>query len=366
MHLRILPIESDGEARQELEEIAVGPAALSRLIPKMRHLVVRVEGISCPAANVLKQELLALGGDAAVGQGVVECRLPEAQAILMGTVKQLSALSRRLAKQPYGLKLVGDELSRLLGGLPGANFVLRCGPWSLDLNSRTHLMGLVSVNPGERFLPQEMVSQGLDLQGAGADIIELRVQSRITPLEEKALLVPIVARLAAKARAPISVKTSNVEVAEAVLKAGAHVINDMTGLGSGPALAQAVSAGDAGLILGSGVSAFSQMLPCLKMSLDQAIQAGVGRTSLVIYPGNSPGTERDHKLLLRRLSEFTSLGQPILLGPFDLPGPMHDNLEEAYARAAVGILNGAKIIATCQVSKMHRLATALDSVYKSS
>lgn len=357
MHLIILPIKSDGEARQELEEIAVGPAALSRLIPKMRHLVVRVEGISCPAANVLKQEILALGGDAAVGQGVVECRLPEAQAILMGTVKQLLALSRRLAKQPYGLKQVGKELSRILSGLSGADLVLRCGDRRLDLNARSHLLGLITIRPGQRFSPEELASQGLDLQSGGVDIIEIRIEGLVTSQEEEALFVPVVERLREKVDVPISVHTSRREVAEAVLEAGAQVINDLTGLGWDPGLAHAIAARDAALIVGSSWSDFLQIGPSLEESLAHAVRAGIGQGSLIIYPGSGAGT------VLRRLAQFASLGKPILVGPFDSPGQRHD-LEEAYAAAAVGILNGAKIIAAYHVAEMKKLVTAIDSIQR--
>src|SRR5437764_587 len=117
---------------------------------------------------------------------------------------------------------------------------------------RPLLMGVLNASP-ESFSDgglyrtlDAQVQRALEMVDAGADMIDVGGESGVTnraPLtadEEAARVVPLVERLAAEGLV-VSVDTWKVEVARAVVKAGAHLINDVSGLRT-PELADACAA----------------------------------------------------------------------------------------------------------------------------
>src|SRR5512142_1393956 len=100
--VRFLTVGSAAEAERELAAIRVDPFSIRNMAPKMVHRVLLVEGVSGTGGNLLKQEMLALGGDAAFSSNTQEGD-PPASVILMGTEKQLRRLCGRLAEHPFGL-----------------------------------------------------------------------------------------------------------------------------------------------------------------------------------------------------------------------------------------------------------------------
>ena len=76
--------------------------------------VIRVGGLDVRAANILKQEMLSKGGDAAVHAGVVNCRQQVSDVILMGTLRQYRRVIKSLRIQPVGLPKLAEKLKTLL------------------------------------------------------------------------------------------------------------------------------------------------------------------------------------------------------------------------------------------------------------
>src|ERR1051325_3433044 len=131
----------------------------------------------------------------------------------------------------------------------------------LSLGPRCLVMGIVNVTPdsfsdGGQFLDADKaIAHGLELARQGADLLDVggestRPGSLPIPLdEERRRVVPVVTALAKQTGVPISIDTSKAEVARACLEAGAHIINDVTGLTGDPRMAEAARA------LGAGVTA---------------------------------------------------------------------------------------------------------------
>ncbi len=84
---------------------------------KMFTRCIRVNALQCRQANILKQEMLSLGGDAAVARGTVACSIQSTDAVLIGTDKQLQQLCEKLKAQPFGLSALAAELSALLNAI---------------------------------------------------------------------------------------------------------------------------------------------------------------------------------------------------------------------------------------------------------
>ena len=135
------------------------------------------------------------------------------------------------------------------------------GGRTLELGERTLVMGIVNVTPdsfadgGEFLDPARAADLAVALDESGADLLDVGGESTrpgaapVPAEEELRRVLPVLDRLAGRVRAPISVDTYKVEVAEAALDHGAAMINDVSGLAAGPALASAAAAAGAPLVL---------------------------------------------------------------------------------------------------------------------
>jgi len=113
------------------------------------------------------------------------------------------------------------------------NFKLHLGKRTLDLSSRTHLMGVLNVTPdsfsdGGKFLDaKSAITQGLLMAEEGADIIDVGGESTrpgadaISAEEEARRILPVIQGLTKKTGVPVSIDTYKSEVARRALDAGA-------------------------------------------------------------------------------------------------------------------------------------------------
>lgn len=259
---------------------------------------------------------------------------------------------------------------------------------SLSLN-RPLVMGILNVTPdsfsdGNRYFSLDRaVERALEMEGEGADIIDIGGESTrpgaaaVPQDEELKRLLPVVEALSGRLRIPISVDTYKAGVASACLAAGAEIINDVSGLTFDPALAQAVAAADAGLVVmhTRGTPDLMQkdttyddlvgeVRSFLKRSLDAAGAAGIKPERIVVDPGIGFGKSLEGNLeLIRRLSEFSSLNRPILVGTSRkgfigqvLNRSGDQRVMGTAATVAVSIVNGASIVRVHDVGAMRDVA----------
>ena len=200
---------------------------------------------------------------------------------------------------------------------------------------RPRLMGIVNASPdsfsdpGARGL-DELVAQAAAQLEAGADIIDVGGESGVTnappvaPEEERARVLPVVERLVAEG-VTVSVDTYKPEVAEAVLAAGAAMINDVSGLRD-PAVAEACARHGASLVVMhtraepkvKSFPGYDDVIADVREFLAERIALaeahGVPRDRIVIDPGpDFAKTPEETVELLRGLGALASLGQPLLL-----------------------------------------------------
>ncbi|MGE5599471.1 MAG: dihydropteroate synthase, partial [Bacteroidota bacterium] len=91
--------------------LGVDPRGVEIMAPKGAFHLLRASGLSRRAASVLKQEMLAKGGEAAIPREVYQGGEGEAEVLLMGTGAQFSAVLRTLAEEPFGLRALGEEIA---------------------------------------------------------------------------------------------------------------------------------------------------------------------------------------------------------------------------------------------------------------
>jgi dihydropteroate synthase len=390
----------------ELERVGAQVPGQQIMWRKSSFIPIRLEGLSCVGANVLKQEMLARGGDCAVHRDCLTLERDETSALLIGTRAQYDDLREKLREQAFGLPEVASQLDDLLANLDAPLEPLHLGPHTLPIDERTLVMGILNVTP-DSFSGDSLgddvdaaVEQARRMKAEGADILDVGGQSTRpgadpVPIEEELRRVlPVLERLVSSdgVGMPISVDTSRAQVAEAALKAGAHIINDITGLRDEPEIAQVVARRNAALVLMhiQGTPRDMQQHPhyddllgevtaYLRSGVEKAMLAGIPRNRIWIDPGIGFGKTLDHNLeLLRRLAELRSLGCAILVGTSrksfigrilargqggQLPPP-GERVTGTGATLAISIANGASIVRVHDVAHAVEVARIADAIMR--
>jgi len=196
------------------------------------------------------------------------------------------------------------------------------------------------------------------------------------PIEQEIdRVVPVVEALRGSG-VVISVDTFHPAVAAASIAAGAHVINDTTGVHD-PAMADIVADSDATLVITHSLAAPRRPHPAphyddvvadvsefLLARVDRAMGRGVLRERIIIDPGHDLNKTTRHSLeLTRRLGEITALGLPTLVAVSNkdfvgesLDRPRGERVEGSLAAMTVCVLQGARIV------RMHNVRAAVDAV----
>jgi len=226
----------------------------------------------------------------------------------------------------------------------------------------------------------------------GADIIDIGGESARAdvpprdPAQEADLVARAVGRIADETGATISVDTYKRQVAEAALDAGAHMINDIGGALHDRGAAAAAGRRGAAYVLNytleppkvrpASPPVYDDLVGAhLRFLRDQMLvarDAGVAAGSLVIDPGIAFGKSHDEDLeILRRLSEFTALGAPLLLAASrkhfigSVTGlPPRDRDEATAAITALSIAAGADIVRVHNVRANVRAARMADAIVR--
>lgn len=280
-------------------------------------------------------------------------------------------------------------------------------PRSIDLSvkgrrllfsKRAYVMGILNVTPdsfsdGGKFLDKAAaVRRGLEMARDGADIIDVGGESTrpgawdITLDEELKRVIPVIEALSAKIDIPISIDTRKAMVADLAIKAGAAIINDVSGLKNDPDMAVAAAKNNAALILMhmKGTprnmqkrprykSLIKDIISDLKKAIGLAKRAGVDENKIMIDPGIGFGKTAEHNLeILNRLGEFKRLGRPIcigtsrksFIGKISKKDDPADRLIGTIASSVIAIVNGADIIRVHDVREAHEAAIVASSVLK--
>jgi len=395
--IRLLHVQSESEAADHLKAIGVEPYGIASMAPKMRHLNVLVEGLTPKVANIIKQEMLSQGGDAAVSRGCVDCSVRRTDVLLMGTVKQILRFAEKLRLQPFGLKDVAADLRELLERDERRRFVLETPRRTIRIAGRTLVMGVINMTPdsfsdgGAIAGAEAGLRQAVRLIGEGADILDVggessRPGANPVPLkEELRRVIPLIRLIARETDVPVSVDTVKAEVARQAIDAGAEIVNDITALRGDRGMARVTAEARVPVILMhmrgtprtmqkgdlTYRSLLGEILRFLSDRIERASAAGVSRDRIVVDPGIGFGKSvEDNLRLLRHLGEFRVLGRPVCVGVSrkHFTGKItgvskpQERLEGTAAAVTAAILNGADIVRVHDVGVMKRVASMADAV----
>ena len=287
---------------------------------------------------------------------------------------------------------------------------LQIGSFTFHWGSRTYVMGILNVTPdsfsGDGIfaggdVTEQAVKQAEGFLANGADILDVGGESTrpgsepVNAENEMERVVPVIAAL--RQNFPdvlISIDTYKASVAEAAIRAGANIVNDVWGFRADPEIASVAARYKTPVILmhnrsnpasvevreklgGTYVGAeYADLIEDVKRelmnSVEIALKAGVEEKLVLLDPGIGFGKKREHNLeLINRLDEIRSLGYPILLGTsrksfigFTLDLPPDQRVEGTAATVAVGITRGADMIRVHDVKEMARVAKMTDALVR--
>jgi dihydropteroate synthase len=392
--IRYLHITNASEAIHQMKKVGVDPTGIKLMERKSLHFNLKVEGIDPRTANLLKQEMLSLGGDVAVDGRGLDCSTQKTDALIMGTQKHFEKLILKLGQYP-DLQSLGQSIKETIRNISKIQFAIRCRKKTLTLGKRTLLMGVLNVTPdsfsdgGLFFDKENAIAHGIRMFEEGADIIDIggestRPGSKPLELEEELRrIIPVIESLSKKVEVPISIDTYKSAVAQRAIEAGAEIINDISGLRFDPSLAQVAARENTPLVLmhirGTPEtmqkdiyyeSLFSEILHYLKGSIQMAESAGVDPQQIIVDPGIGFGkTAEDNFLIIKNLYEFRILGKPILLGTSRksfigkiLNEAAGGRLEGTLSSIAIGVLNGAHVIRSHDVLQAKKAITVADAI----
>ena len=272
-------------------------------------------------------------------------------------------------------------------------YELDCRGKKLLLHKRTHIMGILNVTPdsfydgGRYHHAEQAVERGLRLEAEGADVIDVGGESTrpgaqsISVQEELDRVLPVIEALVKNVTVPISIDTYKAPVAEAALRAGVHMVNDISGFHFDLELPEIVAKYQVPVVLmhikGTPremqrdpryLDLLGEVIDYLKEGITRAHRAGVSEEQIVIDPGIGFGKRlHDNYVLLQRLPELQLLRKPILVGPSRksfigkvVNRPPEERLWGTAAAVTVAILNGADIIRVHDVAAIKQVAQIAD------
>jgi dihydropteroate synthase len=284
-------------------------------------------------------------------------------------------------------------------------FVWRLRTRTLPLGERTRLMAIVNITPdsfsGDGTLRADMplatgqkfaLGAAVEAADNGADIIDLGAESTrpashpLTSDEEQARLMPVVeAVLRERPEAVVSVDTYHAATARACARAGAEIVNDVSGLTWDEAMASAIASTGCGLVLmhtrgrpqewaAQQRLAHDEVLPTVFAGLMQQLAlaeaAGIPDEKIVADPGFGFGKRgAENWALLAGLARLHELGRPLLAGISrksflgDVVRPVQSiQLEKPEARRIASVSAGvAAILSGAHILRVHDLQAAREA-----
>jgi len=280
-------------------------------------------------------------------------------------------------------------------------FRLRLRSRALILGEHTLVMGVLNITPdsfsdGGAYLDSEAaIARALQIQKDGADILDIGGESTrpgaspISSEEEIRRVLPVIKVLRGKLRIPMSVDTQRADVAEAALRAGAEILNDVSALRTDQRLAEIARRARAPLILMHmrGTPQTMQRGPFardvirdvmagLRQAVALAKRAGLAKSQLLLDPGIGFGKKHEQNFeILARLPELARLDCPIVIGtsrkaflgkalaaPDGTSAPPGERLLGTAATVTASILGGAHIVRVHDVAEMVQVVRIADQV----
>lgn len=321
----------------ELEQIGFDKTYLHKAVDKFRFKNIKIFDLTIPQANILKQTAISVGADCAVHRETITSKIDKTDCILGGSFSQLKKIALKLRKQPFKLSILADLIEENL------DFKLK----SIQIKetmfdfTRPYIVGILNLTQnsfsdgGEFFEFEKATKHLLKMVEDGADIIELGAEStkpfstEVSAQNQLEKLLPVLNFVKENGiKIPISIDTRSSEVAKKCIKAGADIINDVSGLENDYEMAKTIAEFNIPIIIqhSKGTPENMQINPsyenlmdeiflALKQKTDFALKSGIKSNNIIIDAGIGFGKTKEQNFeIIQRIDELFALNYPIMLG----------------------------------------------------
>ena len=377
-----------------MESIGVHKASLPIFANKNQILPLKLLQVRTPAANIIKQEMLAAGGDAAVPTGCVLNKDKYSDVLLLGTRKHYNLLLKKLELMPYfGMDKVKAELEAVLNEEKLQTVLANGRVLNYD---KVLIMGILNITPdsfyeNSRTAIEEVVAKAGQMLADGADILDIGGESTrpgseaVAAEEEQARVLPVIEALRkAYPDAVLSIDTYRASTARLAIEAGADIINDISAMEADAEMIDVVCETKAPIILmhmrGTPKNMQTQceyknvveeVAVYLAERAELLRERGIGADKIILDPGIGFAKNAEQNLkLMRDLSALTSFGYPVLLAASrkttigkvlgDLPA--EERLEGTIATSCQAVYAGANLVRVHDVKENLRAVRMLEAI----
>lgn len=379
--------------QREIARLGVHTASCGIFAAKSQIIPLKLTQVRTPAANILKQEMLAAGGDCAVPSGCILNDTKYVDAVLLGTVKHYRILVRKLAQMPFfGLKELREDLQKFLAAQQPVTLLADGRQLTYE---KLRIMGILNVTPDSFYsgsrVGADVVARAEQMLADGADILDIGGESTrpgsdaVSVEEEISRVVPAIEAVKkALPQSIISVDTYHAATAQAAINAGADIINDVTALTGDEAMAQVAADAKVPVVLmhmrGTPKTMqqnceYDNVVTEVAAYLQQRAQAlgelGIGTDKIILDPGIGFAKNTEQNLeLLQGLDALTSFGYPVLLAASrkTVIGqtlgnlPPQECLEGTIALSCAAVYAGANMVRVHDVKENIRAVRMLEAV----
>ena len=377
----------------EIAALGVHPASVGIFASKSRIIPLKITAVRTPAANILKQEMLAAGGDCAVPANCILNNTERMDVVLLGTVKHYRILARKLAQMNFfGLAALQKELQTFLAGQQPVTVLADGRKITYE---KMRIMGILNVTPDSFYsgsrVGADVVARAEQMLADGADILDIGGESTrpgsdaVSVEEEISRVVPAVEAVKkALSQSIISIDTYHAATAQAAINAGADIINDVTALTGDEAMAQVAADAKVPVVLmhmrGTPKTMqqnceYDDMVTEVAAYLKQRAEAlsglGIGADKIILDPGIGFAKNTEQNLeLLQGLDALTTFGYPVLLAASrkTVIGqtlgnlPPQECLEGTIALSCAAVYAGANMVRVHDVKENIRAVRMLEAV----
>jgi dihydropteroate synthase len=381
----VIKLDNEYEIKKELYNIKADKRAYDLLIQKMVFTHIKLEQVDTRAANIIKQEIHALGGEAAISQEAYSFTERNTDIIISGSKKCMKILSRRISAQQYGLSEISKEIEKCISSNIG---VMKINDRILDFKHKTYVSGVVSYykySTFSSFSEKRMLKKVELMIKAGADIINVSSENFSSNGEDELVDISSLTHFIKEIKRQFpgvltSIDTSRLIIAKEAINSGIDIINKTAPLKFNEDLINLIAQEKCPIIMifspnGSHpkpLVSISDVIKDIQSNVNYAIGKGIDKDKIIIDPGIGFGrSDKDNFLILKQLSSFKHLNLPIIVGLSKrsflgdaLRGKMKQTHISTIAANTLAIINGVNIIRVYTAEHVSMMANIIDSIMR--
>lgn len=383
----IINLENEYDIKKELANVNVDKRAYELLIENMHFIHIKLEQVDTRAANLIKQQINKIGGEAAISKEAYSYTERTTDIIISASRKNLLFLAKKLSSHQYGLESVAKEIQKCLQNNSG---VMEIGKKTFDFNHHTYIMGVLDFHKhlfGSFPSEKKILGKIEALMKSGAHIIDLCGEdlskpnfNKIIEPEELEKVIPLIYKIKkAFPEITLSIDTCRFNVAREALGAGVDLINEVIPLKYNQDIISLISKYNCPVILMYNpnhnknprpLNSISDVVREIQSNVFYAVSNGIQKNKIIIDPGIGFGrSDRDNFLILRQLSSFKHMQFPVLVGLSKrsflgdaLNGKMRKTHISTIAANTIAIINGANIIRLHNPDQVEVMSNIISSI----